>query len=38
MLDIEKYLEEVKARIEDPERQEVVAQLAIDLVEVTAGV
>jgi len=36
VINVEKYLEEVKSRIEDPERQEIVAQLAIDLVEVTA--
>lgn len=36
MIDIESYLDDIKARIEDPERQEIVAQLAIDLVEVTA--
>ena len=36
MIDIETLIDDIKARIEDPERQEIVVQMGIDLVEITA--
>ena len=36
MVDIETLIDDIKARVEDPERQEVVVQMGIDLVEITA--